>query len=343
MFSPLFVTVFALKLDSARFIVDSIICTWFGLAMAMFEIVYGVKVKIIGDVSKIDPNVSSLIVLNHRTRLDWLFYASVQCRYGSLRRFKISLKDMLRHAPGAGWAMQAAHFLFLTRNWEKDEGRIDSFMTYFKTAGTNPQLLLFPEGTDLQPESLMKSKNFAKKNDLPEYHHVLHPRTTGFSNLIKSMQNHNDLKQVIDATIAYPVNVCQDENGLLAGDLPEEIVFKINCYDIAQIDTSSDKTISDWLSAQWKEKEHFLSSFYQNKGYIDNRSNGLTRNINNEIERSTRVTCIACLGWWITLSTITCWWLAVSNLWFWTFWCLVAVNTALSSFVGFERLLGTIL
>ncbi|XP_052784207.1 lysocardiolipin acyltransferase 1-like [Mya arenaria] len=342
-FSPLFLAVFALKLPFARFVVDSIICTWFALAVATFETVYGIKVTIQGDVSKLDAHASSIIVLNHRTRLDWLFFASVQARYGSLRRFKISLKDMLRHAPGAGWAMQAAQFLFMARNWERDKNRIEDFMKSFEDVQTYPQLLFFPEGTDLQPQSLQRSQQYAKKNDLPEYHYVLHPRTTGFSSLVQSMQAHNDLKQVIDATIAYPRNICQDESHLLAGDLPREIVFKINCYNVDQIDTSSEAGISKWLEQRWREKEDFLRGFYQNKGTSDCQSNGFTACQNLEVERVTFVLGLVCLSGWITCIIVISWAIVVNVYCFWMFIFVTVINTAISTFIGFDKLYSRIL
>ncbi|KAH3811008.1 lysocardiolipin acyltransferase 1-like [Dreissena polymorpha] len=359
-FSPVFIAVFVFRLNSAQFVVDSIFCTWFALAAASFETLYGIKIRITGEVQSFRRDVTSIIVLNHRTRLDWLFYSAVQCRYGSLRNFKISLKNMLRHAPGAGWAMQAAHFLFLHRKWESDQSKIDSFLCHFQNVGSHPQVLLFPEGTDLQPESLAKSKLFAKKNDLPEYQYVLHPRTTGFVSLVKGMQHYNDLKQIVDVTVSYPLNVCQDENQLLAGKLPQEIVFNVRSFDLDKIDCSSDECISDWLQKRWEVKEKYLRNVYQQKPtvdingvsmYINGNSaskivksvdtctmNGLSEKQNNEIESNSAIFGIGCLIFWFCISVLSVCGIFANVYFRWSFFGMLAVNFSISTFVGFDAL-----
>ena len=47
-------------------------------------------------------NESALIIMNHRCRLDWMFYLMVMVRNGRLDRKKIILKDDLRLLPGPG-------------------------------------------------------------------------------------------------------------------------------------------------------------------------------------------------------------------------------------------------
>lgn len=359
-FSPVFIAVFVFRLSYAQFVVDFIFCTWFALAAASFETLYGIKIRITGEVQSFRRDVTSIIVLNHRTRLDWLFYSAVQCRYGSLRNFKISLKNMLRHAPGAGWAMQAAHFLFLHRKWESDQIKIDSFLCHFQNVGIHPQVLIFPEGTDLQPESLAKSKLFAKKNDLPEYQYVLHPRTTGFVSLVKGMKRHNDLKQIVDVTVSYILNLCQDENQLLAGQLPQEIVFNVMCFDLDNIDCSSDESISDWLQKRWEKKENYLRNVYQQKPTVETNGvsmcsngesastlvkplntctlNGLSENQNNEIEWNSRIFGIACLLFWFCVSILSVCGIFTWVYFRWSFFGMLAVNCSISTFIGFDAL-----
>lgn len=47
-------------------------------------------------------NVNSIIVMNHRTRLDWLFYFCVLYRINGLSSIKVILKQGLRKIPGPG-------------------------------------------------------------------------------------------------------------------------------------------------------------------------------------------------------------------------------------------------
>ena len=64
------------------------------------ELVYGVKVTIAGDLSQLQS--PCLIILNHRTRFDWLFLWCYLLRKGNLCWGKIILKKQLKHVPGFG-------------------------------------------------------------------------------------------------------------------------------------------------------------------------------------------------------------------------------------------------
>ncbi len=76
-------------------------------------------------------NKSAIIIMNHRTRLDWLFYFCVLYRTKALGYIKIILKQGLEKIPGAGWAMQAALFIFIKRKWEEDRSHLSFFINYF--------------------------------------------------------------------------------------------------------------------------------------------------------------------------------------------------------------------
>ena len=69
---------------------------------AMIELVYGIKVIVSGD--KITSEGDNLIIMNHRTRLDWMFFWCGLWRnsYSSLESQKISLKYPLKFIPGLG-------------------------------------------------------------------------------------------------------------------------------------------------------------------------------------------------------------------------------------------------
>ena len=42
------------------------------------------------------------MIMNHRTRFDWLYLFSYQVRHASVRRYTISLKNGLKFLPGIG-------------------------------------------------------------------------------------------------------------------------------------------------------------------------------------------------------------------------------------------------
>ena len=64
------------------------------------EKLLGIKMVISGD--KVRPGERNLIIMNHRTRLDWMYFWSVLVRQSGILTEKIVLKNELKHIPGAG-------------------------------------------------------------------------------------------------------------------------------------------------------------------------------------------------------------------------------------------------
>ncbi|XP_059573248.1 lysocardiolipin acyltransferase 1 isoform X2 [Alligator mississippiensis] len=81
-----------------RWIVDRIVATWLTLPVALLEMVFGAKVVITGD--GFIPGERSVIIMNHRTRMDWMFLWNCLLRYSYLRLEKICLKSSLKSVPG---------------------------------------------------------------------------------------------------------------------------------------------------------------------------------------------------------------------------------------------------
>nr|XP_060610125.1 lysocardiolipin acyltransferase 1 isoform X3 [Anolis sagrei ordinatus] len=170
-----------------RWITDRVVATWLTLPVALLEIVFGAKVVITGD--GFIPGERSVIIMNHRTRMDWMFLWNCLLRYSYLRLEKICLKSSLKGIPGFGWAMQVAAFIFIHRKWEEDKKHFEKMLDYFCDIHEPLQLLLFPEGTDLTDNTKARSNAFAEKNGLLKYEYVLHPRTTGFTFIVERLRD----------------------------------------------------------------------------------------------------------------------------------------------------------
>ncbi|XP_067881533.1 lysocardiolipin acyltransferase 1-like [Heterodontus francisci] len=154
-FSSLFGSIFMLApflpimlLSTAwyRWITDRIVAVWLTLPVALLEMVLGVRVVITGD--GFVPGERSVIIMNHRTRLDWMYLWNCLLRYSYLRMEKICLKSSLKSIPGFGWAMQVAAFIFVRRKWEEDQENLSLMLDYLCDIKQPLQLLMFPEGTD---------------------------------------------------------------------------------------------------------------------------------------------------------------------------------------------------
>ncbi|KAJ7340993.1 hypothetical protein JRQ81_004457 [Phrynocephalus forsythii] len=279
-----------------RWISDRVVATWLTLPVALLEIVFGSKVVITGD--GFIPGERSVIIMNHRTRMDWMFLWNCLLRYSYLRLEKICLKSSLKGIPGFGWAMQVSAFIFIQRKWEEDRHHFENMLDYFCDINEPLQLLIFPEGTDLTDNTKARSNAFAEKNGLQKYEYVLHPRTTGFTFIVERLRDDlsstpmptstvesrelvsgkspdpsfpikgNNLDAIHDITVAYPQNIPQTEKHLLYGNFPKEIHFHVQRYPVESLPTSREE-LQLWCQKRWEEKEERLRMFYEGKKYFD--------------------------------------------------------------------------
>ena len=247
------------------------------------EVVYGVQVRLCGDCRKVSG--PCLILLNHRTRFDWLFFWSYIIRMGNPSKHRIVLKDTLKKVPGIGegysttvvecaavcvccigWGMQACQFIFITRNWEKDRKILSDNIAYYSSRGYPVELLFFPEGTDLSETNRLKSHKFAEKNGLQKYEYVLHPRTTGFVHCIEKLKEGTLLPNIVDVTVAYVGDIPQNESDILAGHLPKEIHFRAETIPFSELPTGEEE-LGEWLKQCWQKKETTLKEFYERERF----------------------------------------------------------------------------
>ncbi|RCN52961.1 Acyltransferase [Ancylostoma caninum] len=246
-----------------RICADRLVGYWLTFPASLVEYVFGSNFHVTGDLILRDK--PALIIMNHRTRLDWLFLWNALYKMDPLllTTEKISLKAPLKRIPGAGWAMGCGAFLFLERNFESDKCTIASSVEYYKESGNNYQLLLFPEGTDRGARAAAQSDAFARENGLPLYDYVLHPRTTGFNYLLDVMRRSNYISYVYDVTVAYEDVIVDTEMRLLKeGVFPKNVHFDVKKYDISDIPTDPEKS-ADWLKQLWHTKERRLKKFYE--------------------------------------------------------------------------------
>uniref|UniRef100_A0A8C4QEN2 Lysocardiolipin acyltransferase 1 n=1 Tax=Eptatretus burgeri TaxID=7764 RepID=A0A8C4QEN2_EPTBU len=242
-----------------RWITDRIVAVWLTLPVALLEVVFHMKVVVCGD--GFWPGERSIIIMNHRTRLDWMFLWSCLLRSSYLRQEKICLKSDVKHIPGFGWAMQVASFIFIDRKWEVDKKRIIQQLDYFRDVDQRLQLLFFPEGTDLTPNTSARSNEFADRHGLQRYEYVLHPRTTGFVHVVQHLRSAGTLDCIHDVTLAYPNKPPQTELDLLGGLFPQEIHFLVRRYAVAALPYES-VALTTWCQNRWQEKEAALQRFY---------------------------------------------------------------------------------
>ena len=163
--------------------------------------------------------------------------------------------------------MQVAMFMFIKRNWEKDEKYLHQILRYFTDTDYPLQLLIFPEGTDYGTHSVTKSKSYALKNNLPIYKHVLHPRLKGVTYCVEQLREHHGIDAIYDVTVGYRGNLCRSELDLAMGNFPHDVHFHIKRHPIETIPESA-KGLENWCADKWAEKEETLDQFYKDGKFV---------------------------------------------------------------------------
>uniref|UniRef100_F6W804 Phospholipid/glycerol acyltransferase domain-containing protein n=1 Tax=Ciona intestinalis TaxID=7719 RepID=F6W804_CIOIN len=219
----------------------------------------GMKVVVTGDA--IQRHEKTMVLMNHRTRLDWLYFFPYVFHARILNRQKIALKSMLKWIPGLGWAMQVAGYIFLDRQWEADQVHISNILSYFVELESKPNILFFAEGTDFNEGSKKRSKEYARKSGLTEFEYVLQPRTTGFTYFVNHLRNISGIHAVHDVTIAYPYEILHNELELIKAGAPRAVHFHIKRYSISELPEDQDE-LGKWCQNLWAEKEALLKEYY---------------------------------------------------------------------------------
>lgn len=227
----------------------------------LLEKFIGLDVEISGD--EIQSDEQSVVIMNHRTCFDWMYFWNLMIRQCGVCRLKIIVKSALRNVPGGGWGMQGAGYLFLNRKWDEDQNYLQTMIDYFAAVNYKTHILIFPEGTDFNAASKQRSDLFAAKNNMSKFSYVLHPRTTGLTFLTTQLKQLWNKVTIYDVTIAYSSTFPQNERELVSGHLPGKVHFHVRRYPPSEY-PSTPEGLASWCHDRWVAKEKLLEYFYAN-------------------------------------------------------------------------------
>jgi len=205
-------------------------------------------------------HVSAVVLMNHHIELDWLFGWMVADRCSVLGNGRVFVKKMLKYVPVVGWAWNFSDVAFLERNLEKDE---ETMTKNIQSLGDYPDpvwLLIFAEGTRLNPEKLEASRDFARKRGYPVLRHCLTPRTKGFSHVMKHI-NSELIPYIYDVTCVVsndggPATI----SNILMGRKTVGEVY-IRRFKTDEIPNSSAEESAQFLMNIYKDKDALLDSY----------------------------------------------------------------------------------
>ena len=133
-----------------------------------------------GDLDKISTKYpgNKLLISNHVAMTDGVALFAVAHRIGRLGQLRFFAKKSLLFFPVLGLACYFHNFVFLARNWLKDERKIRGTFAGMMQ-WRQFWMCLFPEGTRINAAKLRESQAFAKERGMLPLQHVLQPRVKG--------------------------------------------------------------------------------------------------------------------------------------------------------------------
>lgn len=176
---------------------------WFKISMSVMMFYFAEDITVYYDATILHLQ-KCVIISNHQTNYDWWFFACVLDSLNMYSDLYVVLKESISNIPFVGWAMKMIKFVFISRKLETDQQLIVEKCEEFKKM-QRYNLLIFPEGTVIESESLEKSKEYCEKNKIfingkifnPSL--VLLPRTAGISLILNNISQ--DIDGIVDITI----------------------------------------------------------------------------------------------------------------------------------------------
>ncbi|XP_057815530.2 1-acyl-sn-glycerol-3-phosphate acyltransferase 2 [Cryptomeria japonica] len=164
----------------------------------------GVKIRVYTDADtwKLMGKEHALLVCNHRSDIDWLVGWVLAQHFGCLGSARAIMKKSSKFLPVVGWSMWFSEYVFLERNWSRDEATLKSGFQRLKDFPRPFWLGLFVEGTRFTTAKLLAAQEYATSTGLPVPRNLLIPRTKGFVSAVGNLRSF--VPAIYDITVAIP-------------------------------------------------------------------------------------------------------------------------------------------
>ncbi|KAL0805665.1 hypothetical protein Bca101_098156 [Brassica carinata] len=236
----------------------------------------GVKIQVFADDETFNRmgKEHALVVCNHRSDIDWLVGWILAQRSGCLGsalavmkksskflpvcesiRFTDVLARTVAHIQVIGWSMWFSEYLFLERNWAKDESTLKSGLQRLNDFPRPFWLALFVEGTRFTEAKLKAAQEYAASSQLPVPRNVLIPRTKGFVSAVSNMRSF--VPAIYDMTVAIPKTSPPPTMLRLFKGQPSVVHVHIKCHSMKDL-PESDDAIAQWCRDQFVAKDALL-------------------------------------------------------------------------------------
>ncbi|XP_061337941.1 1-acyl-sn-glycerol-3-phosphate acyltransferase 3-like [Gastrolobium bilobum] len=201
---------------------------------------------------------NALLICNHKSDVDWLIGWVLAQRYGCLGCTRAIMKKEVKYLPVLGWSMWFAEFLFLERNWAKDEAAL---MSGFKRLEHIPMpfwLALFVEGTHFTQEKLLAAQEFAVSRGLPIPRNVLIPRTKGFVAAVTHLRT--TVPAIYDCTFVVPKSEPSPTMLRIFKGISSSVMVQVKRHKMEEL-PQTDDGISQWCKDIFVAKDALLEKY----------------------------------------------------------------------------------
>lgn len=216
-----------------------------------------------------------ILISNHLTYLDWIYLASLSIILAKEECLLYVAKAQIGRLPILGWAMNVLSYIFLERDWKKDQSVMHKHLKRIITPHNPTFIAIFPEGTLFSKETQEKSIQYSLKNELFIPKNVLTPRSLGIRSMVSL--HGSSLDGILNVTIGllpcdskYPSDIYSFRNFSLYLSAPREIWMHLSYIPIKEIPNSEDhEKFSRWMNEIFRQKDERLERFYKKKSFID--------------------------------------------------------------------------
>ncbi|KAF4381915.1 hypothetical protein F8388_000609 [Cannabis sativa] len=230
----------------------------------------------------------ALVISNHRSDIDWLVGWVLAQRSGCLGSSLAIIKNEAKFLPIIGWSMWFCDYVFLERNWAKDESILKSGFQRLEDFPMPFWLALFVEGTRFTQQKLAVAQHYATARGLPVPKNVLIPRTKGFVSAVSHMRSF--VPAIYDCTVAIPTNQSPPTLLRMFGGKPSVVKVQITRHLMHEIPETEDG-MAQWCRDVFVTKDALLEKYFTKGKFTDLEH----QKINRPKKSLIVVTCWSCL------------------------------------------------
>jgi lysophosphatidic acid acyltransferase/lysophosphatidylinositol acyltransferase len=176
-------------------------------------------------------------------------------RSGCLGGTRAIMKQSLKYLPVIGWSMYFSEYVFLARNWAKDETTLKAGYRNLQGFPRPFWLALFVEGTRFTQTKLAAAQEYAASVGMPVPRNVLIPRTKGFVSAITNLRDF--VPAVYDITIAISNEAPEPNMSRILKGLPSVVHLRVKRVPMEELPTT-DEGIAQWCRDAFVRKDDEL-------------------------------------------------------------------------------------